>query len=1109
MIPSTTRRLTWWLPIVAFVIGLAITALVTRWHEAQNQEHINQQLNFELRDLKEALAIDIQAYQQALGVIRSTVSVARDIDHQNFTPLLSVRRKSEHPGAIDFGLAKVTPQGFIVESLEKDGRGNNIIGKNLAESPVLNSAARLSAQSNKPMLSDTIEDIGNTGGPGFVMFLPIFRQGVAPAKTSEESLNGVFGWVFARLSIEDIFIETTPNLVEFELYDVVEGKEPSLIYASTKFSINNVIQNPGLQIREARSNMGGRNWLIRILPTNIFWKRLALVSPWLTFTLGLLGSLMVTAMLYLLTSAGNRAQQLAERMTAALRTSTNSLRVSEDRLQDYSKSASDWFWETDAEMRFLFISASAEKSLGRSPSTLIGIRLDEIACADDLKHHEKWNQYFEQLKHHEAFRDFEVLVLLPSKKEIWSAVSGVPHFDENGQFSGYRGSGSNITIRKQTEIHLVEAMEAAQHASRMKSEFLANMSHEIRTPMNGVLGMITLLQQTQLDPEQQEFATTVQHSAQSLLNIINDILDFSKVEAGRLDLELIDFDPRAMAEEINDILAYRAAEKGLEFGAMVEHGVPNRLHGDPGRLRQIILNLAGNAIKFTESGLVDINISMTAESEKDVSLRIEVTDTGIGIEPDQQQNLFNPFVQADGSITRKYGGTGLGLSISKRLVELMGGEIGIISEMGQGATFWFTVRLQHAKADNTMPQVLPALAGRRILVVDDHVTNRRLMELLLEDMDCTVVMADSGPQALQLLDAEFAENRSFDIIVTDLQMPEMDGEELGKLIKADPRTNAIPLVMLTSVAMRGDGARLAENNFAAYLTKPIKSSLLYQCLQTVLGITRNGDDITPLVTRHTLSEQRRVGHILVVEDNLTNQRVAQKMLERLGHTCELANNGLEGLKKLEAGDFDLVLMDCQMPEMDGYQATQAIRAGDTKVRNPQIPIIALTANAMQGDRDAALEAGMSDYLPKPFDVHLFEETLARWLKKIKVSHRDITILATFSPAEVLNRMDDDLEMAILIIREGVIELERMLPLLEIELANGDMTAAFRVAHTIKGMADSVGGVAMHDTSAKVCNAIKKDDLTQAATFIPKLHAQLSSLKEAANAWLEEQKNNNA
>jgi two-component system sensor histidine kinase/response regulator len=399
-----------------------------------------------------------------------------------------------------------------------------------------------------------------------------------------------------------------------------------------------------------------------------------------------------------------------------------------------------------------------------------------------------------------------------------------------------------------------------------------------------------------------------------------------------------------------------------------------------------------------------------------------------------------------------------------------------------------------------------------------------LMELLLEDMDCAVVMADSGPQALQLLDAELSQNRSFDIIVTDLQMPEMDGEELGKLIKADPRTNAIPLVMLTSVAMRGDGARLAENNFAAYLTKPIKSSLLYQCLQTVLGITRNGDDITPLVTRHTLSEQRRVGHILVVEDNLTNQRVAQKMLERLGHTCELANNGLEGLKKLEAGDFDLVLMDCQMPEMDGYQATRAIRAADTKVRNPQIPIIALTANAMQGDRDAALEAGMSDYLPKPFDVHLFEETLARWLKKIKVSPRDITILAnqtapastiqgkhlaTFSPAEVLNRMDDDLEMAILIIREGVIELERMLPLLETELANGDMTAAFRLAHTIKGMADSAGGVAMHDTSAKVCNAIKKDDLPQAATFIPKLHVQLSSLNEAASAWLEEQNNNNA
>lgn len=1093
------KRTLWLFPLVTLLLGGMLTMMVSRWHAQQNQEHVSQQLGFEMHALKAQLSADLKSYQNALGAMRNVLNSTADPAKVDLTGLLSSRRNAEYPGAIDFGFALADQGRIRVKAQEKGGRGELILGQDLAGQPVLKEAAEKAAKTGKATLTELFDQVGSEGESGFYLMLPVFRQ----------ASSQVYGWLFARLVAEDLFLEITPNLIEFELYDLGDGgemlSEPPLIYASQRFSVNTALVSETAGVRQIKTEIAGREWLIRVMPTQAFWKRLGLVSTRVSELVGALLTLMATWLVFLLSSTRHRAESLAVKMTEALR-------LSEDRFHDYSKSASDWFWETDEEMRFVFVSRSAEDALGISSAALLGKRLEEICAPDDLKQVEKWSTYFERIRQHEAFRDFETRFELEGEAgERWCAISGVPHLDEDGHFSGYRGAGGDITVRKRAEIHILEAMEAAEHASRMKSEFLANMSHEIRTPMNGVLGMLTLMQQTDLNQEQQEFVTTAQHSAESLLGIINDILDFSKVEAGKLDLELIDFDLRTMAEEISDILSFRVAEKDLDFAVLVEPEVPSWLRGDPGRLRQIILNLAGNAIKFTEKGEVSIQISLSSETTEEVRLRVEVQDSGIGIAPDKQASLFSPFVQADGSITRKYGGTGLGLSISKRLVELMGGEIGLHSTVGKGSTFWFTVRLEHARQQMARPMPLVSLQGRRILIVDDHATNRRLLELLLTDFCAEVVVAESGQDCLEKLEAEALAARKVDIIVTDLQMPEMDGEELGRLIKADTRFSSIPLVMLTSVAMRGDAARMAQNSFAAYLTKPIKSTLLYQCLQTVLGLEGETAEF-PIVTRFTLSEHSRSGHILLVEDNPVNQRVAQKILERLGHVCVIAGNGQEALSRLAIEDFDLVLMDCQMPVMDGYEATRAIRQGQGNIRHPQIPVVALTANAMQGDRDLAIEAGMNDYLPKPFNVDVFEETISRWLRKgqtmppTRVKEFPATPVRTypvFEIAAVLKRFGGDLDMTKLMVGEGLKDLSTLLEELGNALVKEDFEAARRAVHTFKGMADSVGGTALRELALKTESRVIDRDLESLVTLLVDLETGLEQLSQKAQSWLDE------
>jgi PAS domain S-box-containing protein len=751
----------------------------------------------------------------------------------------------------------------------------------------------------------------------------------------------------------------------------------------------------------------------------------------------------------------------------------------------------DHIYFKDSQSRFLKVS--------RGMATLFGLKTtDEAIGKSDFDFFAEDHARAAYEDEQKIMRTGQPVIAKPEKetwpdgRETWALTTKMPLRNKDGAIIGTFGISKDITALEKAQAELKVARDAALESTRLKSEFLANMSHEIRTPMNAIIGMTGLVLETDISMEQRDFVETIRASADVLLTLINDILDFSKIEAGKMVLETVDFDLNELLEGTTELVVAKAHGKGIELVSWIRQDVPTRLRGDPGRLRQILANLLSNAVKFTDQGEVVLHVGKESETDAQVQLRFSVRDTGIGIQREAQEMIFQSFTQADGSTTRKYGGTGLGLAISRQLVEIMHGRIGVESEPGKGSCFWFEIPLEKQSADahSQATRSLENLAGLRALIVDDNATNRRLLEYQLGLFRTVTAQAASGREALEMMREAARIGQPFALVILDHQMPEMDGVTLARIIKGDPAISNARLVMLTSLGHRLAPAQIKELALAAYLIKPVKQSRLGDCLAEVMGIAaENGEKTAAGQVNESQPEPIAGFRILVAEDNPVNQKVILRQLKKLGGAAEAVANGIEVIEAMSQIPYDLILMDCQMPEMDGYEAARRIRKREADHRSAESGapcyIIALTANALAGDRQKCLDAGMNDYISKPVHLRELQSALERADTKLsrKREHQcpdERLSMEAWRDLGIADSAEAVAELLDLFRKDGAFRVQQMLT----AAAEKNTKQWLAAAHSLKGSSSNLGARSLSalcadaEKTARAENSISLTDLSR-------------------------------
>ncbi len=785
----------------------------------------------------------------------------------------------------------------------------------------------------------------------------------------------------------------------------------------------------------------------------------------------------------------------------------NAHRESEERFRAMVNAVPVLLYMTDAEGRGTFVNQGWLDFRGSSFAEECGDGWLEGLHPEDR---ERAQAYFTNATHQRSKQQIEYRFRRSDGEYRWMLDIGVPRYQPDGTFAGYVGTLTDITERKRREENPAGARDEAGYSLRLKAQFLANMGHEIRTPMNGIIGMSGLLLDSTLTPEQRELAEILQKSADSLLGVVNDILDLSKIEAGNLQIEEAEFDLHPLVEDTLALFSERAEDKGLELVCDFSPGFTTLLRGDPGCLRQVLGNLVGNAIKFTEQGEVLVRVNCLEKSGETLAFRIEVRDTGIGITPEAQRQLFQPFMQADSATTRHYGGTGLGLAIARQLIELMGGRMGVESEPSRGSTFWCEFSLPKFSAElPAAPAAIPP--GATALVVDDNATSRQVIAAQLAHMGISTETAADAAGALAHLQACKWAGQPLPVVLLDRRMPGEDGLALAKKIRTDATLGDAKLVMLTSASHLSEAKHLRALDIDTFLVKPVRRVQLQQTLGHLLAVRPAGGAAAGAGAR---PPAKRVSALraLVVEDNFVNQKVAQRQLEKLGHKVEVANNGARALEMLALQKYDMVIMDCQMPVLDGYEATRQIRAGQVPNLDRRVPIIALTAYAMESDRQKCLAAGMDEFVSKPIRYEELKAALERVLAApVRAAPSPAGAPPSAKPVVLdlaqfdhLKDLQDDEHPAFLanLIDLFLKETPKRFRDLAASLAAGDARAARQLAHTVKGACDNFGGRALQALCLEIEECARGGNLKDALALSGKLEPELACLAKELNLQKE-------